>query len=408
MLAAGCSKEAVKPAENTFIKFYGSFNSNVGYAMDLTSDNGYVIAGTNSTISDGSQIYVLKTDYLGNTVWSYKSGEKSYGNDYGKDVKVVENGLVVLCDISFNKVPNQNPDFDSTDIHLIRLDASGTLIKDANLSVVINNKHLIALGHSLQQTADKGFVIASELRTSATTSETYLVKTDADFNILWTRRYGSNFLPTEVRSMLITETEDILWAGADYRIKSGQSDARFGDFRLTKTNKDGGIIFDRTYTNFSNGYLASGNDQANDIKQTKDGFISVGFTNETNLTATNNDDSQMTMVSLFPNGTPRWDISFGGTSKDKAEGVYVTEDVNFVVIGTYTDSEKKQQIYLNKFDPNGVPLWEKRLFGGSGNDQGKAVRPTPDGGYILLGTAEQTGIQKICLIKTNSEGRISD
>ena len=413
-LLFSCSKDTLKPADDTnFIKVYGSFSGNLASGLDLTADNGFIIAGTKDSLNTGSLVYVLKTDSRGAEVWHFVSGNETNGNDFGIDVKKTsDGGAVVLCNKSFNQLSNSNSD--STDIHLLKLDKDGRLLIDANLAVIDPAGHLACEGKSLQQTADGGFLISAVLKMTGST-QMYIVKTDASFKVLYANRYGSTFLRNEVNALQVASATELVWCGTDFRKKVQQADPAFGDFRVTKTNNNGGILFDRTYIYFNvkfngtDGYASQQDDQATDIALTPEGYIAAGFINQVqNDESGSNEDSQIVLMSLFPDGTERWTKIFGGTGKDKALGVF-TEGNNYLVTGYSTDPTRKRQVFLQKFDPNGNPLWDDiRLFGGSGNDYGKVVKGTPDGGYVMLATVEQTGIRKICLIKTNSEGKLSD
>lgn len=59
----------------TFERTYGDSGYECGYSVQQTHDGGYVIAGvTSSWGADSSDVYVIKTDSLGNTVWEAVCG----------------------------------------------------------------------------------------------------------------------------------------------------------------------------------------------------------------------------------------------------------------------------------------------------------------------------------------------
>ncbi len=98
--------------------------------------------------------------------------------------------------------------------------------------------------------------------------------------------------------------------------------------------------------------------------------------------------------------------SFGGGNNDYGFDGKQTSDKGFVVFG-YTRSfgAGSMDLYLVKTDSNGAFSWAKS-YGGTGDDEGYAIRQTNDGGYILCGYTKSFGAggYDVYLIKTNSVG----
>ena len=65
-------------------------------------------------------------------------------------------------------------------------------------------------------------------------------------------------------------------------------------------------------------------------------------------------------------------------------------------------------VYLIKIDSSGTLEWAKP-YGGAGEDYGRSVRQTKDGGYIITGSTSsfpQGGPAKDYLIKTSPDGSL--
>jgi len=64
-----------------------------------------------------------------------------------------------------------------------------------------------------------------------------------------------------------------------------------------------------------------------------------------------------------------------------------------------------RRLYVAKTDAGGMILWE-RYFGGTGDDIGRSVRRTSDGGYILAGSTTSAGSGGVdaYLVKTDGVG----
>ena len=86
--------------------------------------------------------------------------------------------------------------------------------------------------------------------------------------------------------------------------------------------------------------------------------------------------------------------TFGGDLNDSAQSIVSTNDGGFAILG-YTQSANgditdKQDTsfdyWVLKFDAQSVLQWNK-TFGGSGDDRGRSIVQTQDGGYAILGTS---------------------
>ncbi|MCB2196272.1 MAG: hypothetical protein KQH79_10440 [Bacteroidetes bacterium] len=104
------------------------------------------------------------------------------------------------------------------------------------------------------------------------------------------------------------------------------------------------------------------------------------------------------------------DIRGGDNTASK---LLLTDDGGFIVLGTVEDTaQNNTNIYLNKFSAQKTSEWEK-LIGGADNEAAAALRKTADG-YIIAGSTDAQGIGNsnpqgkldIYLIKTDQDGNI--
>src|ERR1039458_5099183 len=78
-----------------FQRTYGGINNDYGRSVQQTFDKGYIIAGATSSFGSGeTDVYLIKTDSLGNMKWSKTFG--GAGVDWGYSVQqTTDSGFVV-------------------------------------------------------------------------------------------------------------------------------------------------------------------------------------------------------------------------------------------------------------------------------------------------------------------------
>lgn len=96
-------------------------------------------------------------------------------------------------------------------------------------------------------------------------------------------------------------------------------------------------------------------------------------------------------AAAFAQPTIRWQKNYGGSNNDIANSIQQTGDGGFIVAGAsysatgdVTINRGKADFWVAKLDASGTIIWQK-TYGGSGWDVAKCVKPTSDGGYIVVG-----------------------
>ena len=120
-------------------------------------------------------------------------------------------------------------------------------------------------------------------------------------------------------------------------------------------------------------------------------------------------------------GEIEWQKTFGGSGDDIAHGIIETTDGGYAIIG-YTNSidgdvtdknAPENDFWVLKLDQNGTVEWQK-TYGGSGDDKGRAIIQTKDGGYAITGPSmsadgdgsQNQGFHDHWLIKLGASGNI--
>ena len=72
----------------------GPLNGNIGYGVQQTNDGNYIFTGTEGSFGSSGDIYLIKTDANGDTLWAEYAGFG--GIDGGKEViQTNDNGFIV-------------------------------------------------------------------------------------------------------------------------------------------------------------------------------------------------------------------------------------------------------------------------------------------------------------------------
>ena len=227
-----------------------------GYSVQQTSDGGYVVAGHFSGLIDmDTEVYLVKTNSLGDTLWTKTYGDSAYqqGNSV---VETQDGGYIIAGENGFTFGS------DSSDVYLVKTDSLGDTLWTRSFG-----GNLLDRGYSVQQTLDGGYIIAGETESfGAGSTDVYLIKTDSAGTVLWDTTYGGSYGDV---GMSVCQTLD-----DGYIITGRTGDFPLGDVYLVRTDSVGTLLWERTYGGGS--FLDGGSS----VRETSDGgYIVAGFTN---------------------------------------------------------------------------------------------------------------------------------
>jgi len=150
-------------------------------------------------------------------------------------------------------------------------------------------------------------------------------------------------------------------------------------------------------------YGGSGEELANSLKQTSDGgFIILGNTSSFGP----NSSISAWLIKTDALGDTFWTNTFGDSGGQQyGKSVQQTDDGGYVFTGsTLPYDETYADVLLIKTDSLGNTTWINTI-GGNGWDEGNGVHQTNDGGYIITGSTDPTLLDiDILLIKTDASG----
>ena len=174
------------------------------------------------------------------------------------------------------------------------------------------------MGISMQQTKDKGYIVAG-----VSNSNFYLLKTDSLGNVEWEKTFKGNYDESN-RIIWVQQTRD----GGYIFVGWSSSGLKKSDIHLFKTDSSGNIqwhkIFDRE------------RDHPRFIQQTRDGgYIIAGNTCD----SWRSKDHDIWIIKTDSKGEITWQEIMGGDYWDRVLCIQQTADGGYVFTGSYGKSK---------------------------------------------------------------------
>lgn len=370
-----------------------------GSCLDPTDDGGYIVGSVSA-----SHAWIFKLDADGNMEWdNYLYDDTLTGVTNVYDIMQTADGGYILAGSDFcagwqDSIGNHG----ARDFMVVKLDHNGEIewIKDYGGS---SNEE----AWSIDQSADGGYIVGGFSGSSDGDAagnapwymDCWVIKLDADGNLLWQNMYGGGNYDY-INSISCTPDGGYVFAGYSGSKDTDVTGTHWGgsdyDMWVVKLDATGNITW-------QNSYGGSGEDIANSIDLTNDGgYIVAGSTASHDGLVTGNhniqyDKKDFWLIKLSSTGGLTWQKCFGGTGDDYAYSVQQTSDGGYIVGGTISPTDTNSvditgfhgnagtDYWIVKTDGTGNLTWQRAL-GGHGQEDGRTVAETSDGGYIMVGT----------------------
>lgn len=176
-----------KDGDSLWARIYkrGNLGEDEGRHVEQTTDGGYIVTGLIGDTSEmmyKSAIWLLKTDANGDTLWTRIYGGQDWDHyDRGNSVRQCSDGGYVIAGtfVAEGKLYS-----------LLKTDANG----DSVWKGIRGGEF-----YCVEETKDGGFIVAgatewATLFSEPASGDLWLVKTDANGDTVWTRKYGGNEL----------------------------------------------------------------------------------------------------------------------------------------------------------------------------------------------------------------------
>ncbi len=358
-----------------WINSYGDSIDECGEDVLQTSDGGYIAAGwTYSRSFHRREIYIVKTDFRGNMLWSKRYGGHENENTEAHCISRTSDGCYVVCG-KYTVTPRV-----FSKIWLLKINDNGDTLWTQMYGYAGLND-----GHSALETNDGGLIILGYTTYNLPTnnSNIYLIKTDSIGDTLWTRQYRY-FQINEGTSILQTAEGDFVLTGTvgpdDYYMKA----------LLQKTNSMGDTLWTNSF------HLDNDGNFGLCVRETLDGGYAIAGYSEWMLGW----NSTMYLIRTDSAGDSLWTRRVGDVYS-KAFSLQPSDDGGFVLCGVLV----YHGVYIVKTDGFGNMLWSNIYFNAVENI-GYSIKKTRDNGYIITGRAYIDSLQNtdLVLIKIDSAG----
>jgi len=360
-------KSTLAQAPDTlWTKTYGGSGAEYAYSIQQTTDGGYIIAGRTASFGAGSvDAWLLKTDQLGNIIWTNTFGGS--GDDWGRSVQQTSDGGYILTGWTQSFGPGYFAAW------LIKTDPLGD-----SLWTKLFGGNESDYGYYIQQSSvipgDEGYIVGGGTSSSgAGLIDAWLIKTDPMGNTTWIKTYGGS--KTDYL-YCVEQTSDGGYISTGWTSSFSPS---YEDVYLIRTNSSGDTLWTKTYG-------GTESDIGRSVKQTTDGgYIIAGWTR-----SFGGGSNDVYLIKTDNIGNILWTKTYGGVYNEEGHSVLQTLDGGYIIAGFKQIISGNFDVWLLRTDASGNILWTKTI-GGSGDDRARSLQRTSDGGYILTGWTSSFG-----------------
>jgi hypothetical protein len=208
--------------DSIWSKTFGGADDDLGYSVQQTIDGGYIITGSTWSFSNGdNNLYIIKTDDNGDSLWTKTFGEQY--EDLGYSIQQTTDAGYIVAGITVSSFIGGH------DLYIIKTDENGDSLWTKTFGGADYD-----LGYSVQQTIDGGYIIAGSTESYGNGGfDVWLIKTDSSGDSLWTKTFGGAH---NDKGYSVQQTID-----GGYIICGSTNSFKIGYIYLIKTDGNGNI-----------------------------------------------------------------------------------------------------------------------------------------------------------------------
>ncbi len=343
-------------AQSTFYKKYDYAGDEFGHFVIKTSDGGYAIIGTTNSLGAGNyDVWLLKMDSSGDTLWT-----KTYGgpdDDEGYCLRETnDNGFIIAA---YKTIPQHYRDG-----WIIKTDATGNMDWEYTFGTELNGES----ASSLVNADNNSFIVSGNLN-----SKSYVFKINDEGNVLWEQTYFPA-QSSSTASICQTNGDGFAVAGSFQMYSAGVWYPN-----IFTIDSLGNLIYQLTYMNQGAGYFQF------IIGTSDNGIVFGGKENEENV-----------VYKLSVSGVEVWNYHYESQYNTWSRAATETSDNNLVITDNSWDASLRK---LNM--ATGDTLWTRTSNLNNDNPKYTNLTTTSDNGLIITGYTYNHGV---ILVKTMQNG----
>jgi len=381
--------------DNGFIAFeriFGNPDGDGAGSVRETADGGFIIGGSTTLLGEEfSDATIIKMDKYGQIEWSQVYGDDDWSESFSETIPTADGGYIAVGSEA------NSDDREPPDLWIVKTDASGTKIWDKSFGDDENDS-----ASDVIQTSDGGYIIAGSFQhdtSQRSDDDAYVIKIDSNGNTLWEKTYGGVDGGEGAASIKATRDGNFVFIGSTSSYSTGG--ASDFDFYLVKINADGDVLWEKTFG--GSDWEKAGSMLVDDDGS----FLMAGWTASPEFGAVASEiflakaDAAGNELWYKLYG---WEHKDSAAEIIKAEnGGYLivgsTERYYDEPFETW-----RSDLYVIKTDASGNEQWSK-TYGGLHEDGASCVRRVSDGGYIISGhTKSYSKDNDIYLLKIDGVG----
>lgn len=372
-----CSNENIVETEPTpisttiddtiiFQNIYGGIADDEGTAIINYPDGGALITGyTDSYGNGGRDLWLLRIDNIGDTLWTKTYG--GIGDDYGSDISLLPDGGALVVGSS------NSLSLDDYDLWILRLDNAGDTLwtrkyggnyddHGASIGLLSNGDAFVvgeiksfyeafrklwllkldSLGNTLVDTVYESLEWASDISilpddraliTASNSSSLVLLQVNTQGRQIWEKTYNRSRRDIAYDILSLKD-------GSAYITGSSYTEPDYTDLWLLRTNSNGDTLWTQTFRG------RSGANGKSMVPISGDGVIVAGFTYQRYHSST----SDLYLVRVNSDGDTVWEKRYIGEDLDVGNSMCLLNNGNIMITG-----------FTNTVGEGGKDLWAIRL-----------------------------------------------
>ena len=358
-------------SQTRFQCLYNAGIEDRGTASCLGTDGGFFTTGYTNSYGNGYEMFILKSDSLGNLQWMKTIGGS--GTDVLKMCKpTYDSGYIVV---------GYSSSYSSqTDGIILKLNKNGLLQWAKRINCGSYQEPT-----EVYQLSDSSFVVVGGGGSNSSETKIFFAKFSSSGNFLWLKRYqyhsthGAGLIPTPDGGFAITGSYN-------------------SSYLFAKLDNNGNVSWAKVFNSGGNSISYVVN-IAND-----GGFLMTGDT----WSFTPN--CKIWVIKMDNSGNIQWEKAYGIPNKDmRGFSVVNIGNTGYALVGVDYTTNPDDDGYLIRINNTGSVLWARKYFG-TLDDKTRNIILTKDKGFYLTGFSNSflsAGDYNIYCVKTDSNGNSS-